>query len=105
MNHQAPSPVSRRLVLFPARDSPATRRCKGLLVGLVLLAALCLGWPVYPWFGGIYPLILGLPLAFAWAVFWLLAVFLGLVWLYWSEGRSEGRSESRSQGRQESRGA
>jgi len=101
VNHPAPSPVSRRLVLFPARDSSATRRRKGLLVGLVLLAALCLGWPVYPWFGGIYPLILGLPLSFVWAIFWLLVVFLGLVWLYCSEGGSEGGSEGREEPRGE----
>jgi membrane protein implicated in regulation of membrane protease activity len=70
------------LVLFPSRESKANRRRKLLLAGLVLLAALALGWPIYPWFAGIHPRILGLPLSFAWAIFWMLAVFLGLVWLY-----------------------
>lgn len=76
------------LVLFPSREPRASRRRKLALAGLVLLAALCLSWPIYPWFGGVRPMILGLPLSFAWAVFWLLAVFVGMVWLYRSEEES-----------------
>jgi hypothetical protein len=87
----APRPTERKgLVLFPSRDSRAVRRRKGLLALLVVVAAVCLNWPVYPWFAGIYPQILGLPLSFVWVILWQGVVFLALAWLYRTEGKGEG---------------
>lgn len=73
------------LVLFTDSASPARRRRRSLFLAIVLGAALALIAPVYPLFGSIRPLILGLPLSFAWVVLWLFVVFVALVWLYRSD--------------------
>lgn len=54
---------------------------------LILFFAIQLGliWPVYPIFGGIYPMILGLPLSFAWIILMLLSGFALLLWYHLSE--------------------
>lgn len=52
---------------------------------LFILLQLCLIWPVYPLFADIYPMILGLPLSFAWIIFVLICTFLLLVWYYLSD--------------------
>ena len=70
------------LVFFSPTTSAGARRRRGLFVALGILAAAALTWPIYPLFGGVKPLILGLPLSLAWVLLWLLLVFLGLVGLY-----------------------
>jgi len=54
---------------------------------LILFFAIQLGliWPIYSIFGGIYPMILGLPLSFAWVVLMLLAGFSLLLWYHLSD--------------------
>lgn len=77
-----PSDMPRGLVFFTERTAPQTRRRRRRFVAIVLMALLALIAPVYPLFGSIRPLILGLPLSFAWVVLWLTVVFSALVWLY-----------------------
>jgi len=78
------------LVFFGQPASPGFRRRRLAFAGLLIAAALALVWPVYSFFAGTFPLILGLPLSLAWVLLWLLLVFLGLVGLYWGD-RREGR--------------
>ncbi len=73
------------LVLFAHDTPPAARRRRIVVVGLLLVATAALVWPVYDLFGGVYPLILGLPLSMAWVVFWLFVVFGTILWLYVTE--------------------
>lgn len=61
-----------------------TRR-KTIFIVALLIIQLCLIWPVYPLFADIYPLILGIPLSFAWVIFVLFAAFFLLLWYYLSE--------------------
>lgn len=61
-----------------------TRR-KIIFIVALLIIQLSLIWPVYPLFADIYPLILGIPLSFAWIIFVLLAAFFLLLWYYLSE--------------------
>lgn len=56
-----------------------------MFMAIVLLATLALIAPVYPLASGIRPLILGLPLSFAWVIIWLTIVFVALVWMYRSD--------------------
>jgi cbb3-type cytochrome oxidase subunit 3 len=60
---------------------------KRKIIFLVVFAIIQLGviWPIYPLFSGIYPIILGLPLSFAWIVFMLLSCFCLLLWYYLSD--------------------
>lgn len=52
---------------------------RGLLAGYFLLAAFCLVWPGYAWWGnGLEPYVLGLPWSFAWAVGWVVATLVVL---------------------------
>lgn len=68
--------------LFSEHMSPAARRRRiGVLV-VLLVASAALIWPVYDVFGGLYPLIFGLPLSLAWVVLWLFVVFGAVLWLY-----------------------
>jgi len=60
------------------------------LAGLLIIQ-LCLIWPVYPFFSDVYPLILGLPLSFAWIIFNLIAAFTLLLWYYLSDPERETR--------------
>lgn len=84
-----PPDVPNGLVFFPKGTAPRKRRRRTLTVAIVLVAAVALIWPVYPFFGGAFPLILGLPLSLAWVVLWLILVFAALVGLYRSEERSQ----------------
>ncbi len=72
-------------VFFTDHASSSRRRRRSLFIAIVLVAALALVAPIYPIFGGIRPLILGLPLSFAWVVLWLAVVFAALVGLYRSD--------------------
>jgi len=67
-------------------------RRKIIFAGGLLLIQLCLIWPVYPVFSDIYPLVLGIPLSFAWVIFALLAAFSLLLWYYLTEPEKEGPS-------------
>ncbi len=79
-------------MLFRPDAPPAFRRRRLLFLAVFLLAAASVVWPIYPLFSGIRPLILGLPLSFAWVVLWLAVVFAALVWLYRTE-EEPGRQE------------
>jgi hypothetical protein len=59
-----------------------------LLYFLAVFAAMV--WPVYPLFGGIRPMILGLPFSLFYQVFLLVLSFLVLVVLYRWERRHGG---------------
>lgn len=73
-----------------------SRRKIFFLAGLLLIQ-LSLIWPVYPVFSDIYPLILGIPLSFAWIIFVLLSAFSLLLWYYLTEPEeSEGSLNSGS---------
>lgn len=61
-----------------------SRRKIIFLTGLLLIQ-LSLIWPVYPLFSDIYPLILGIPLSFAWIIIVLLSAFSLLLWYYLTE--------------------
>lgn len=61
-----------------------TKRKIFFLIALLVIQ-LSLIWPVYPLFSHIYPLILGLPLSFAWIIFVLFAAFFLLLWYYLSD--------------------
>ncbi len=77
--------------VFFAPGTPAGYRRRRVVVALVVLAAaVALIWPVYPLFGSVYPLVLGLPLSLAWVVLWLAVVFGALMWLFRSEERDGG---------------
>ena len=70
------------LCFFTAESSEAHRRRRGVFVVLYLLAGSMVLWPVYPFFSGAKPLILGLPLSIAWVVLALATIFGALVWFY-----------------------
>lgn len=65
---------------------------KTIFLTLFVLLQLCLIWPVYPIFSDIYPMILGLPLSFAWVIFVLICTFLLLVWYYLSDPKLTSKS-------------
>lgn len=67
-----------------------TQRKKFFLLALLVIQ-LALVWPIYPFFSGIYPLILGLPLSFAWVIFVLFAAFFLLLWYYLSDTKKNDR--------------
>lgn len=81
-------PLPRGLVFFSSRLPAAYRRRRLLVAGILGVATIALIWPVYPFFGGIRPFVLGLPFSFAWVILWLLIVFFAFAWLYRSEGPS-----------------
>ena len=74
------------LTLFRPGTDPAKKKRRGVFLGFYLLAAVLLIWPIYPLFSGVRPLIMGLPLSFAWVVMVLGIMFGALLWLYRAEG-------------------
>jgi len=58
-------------------------------LAIFILLQLGLIWPVYPLFSGIEPMILGLPLSFAWIIFMLIGCFLLLLWYFLSDPHIE----------------
>ncbi len=47
-----------------------------------LLYLLALTFPVYGWFGGIEPRVLGLPFSFAWVILWVVLGWGALIATY-----------------------
>lgn len=70
-------------------------RRKKIFLTLLLIIQLGLIWPGFALFSDIYPMILGLPLSFAWIVAMLLSSFFLLLWYYLSEP-SHDQSETKS---------
>ncbi|MDX1617920.1 MAG: hypothetical protein R3224_03985 [Balneolaceae bacterium] len=66
---------------------------KRTFILIIALIQLCLLWPIYPLFSDIYPLILGLPLSFAWVVLMLAASFLTMLWYYLTDPALDKGSE------------
>lgn len=58
---------------------------KKIFLILLFIIQLSIIWPVYSLFSGIYPMILGFPLSFAWIIAILFASFFLLLWYYWSD--------------------
>ncbi|MGD8427224.1 MAG: hypothetical protein PVH63_06310 [Balneolaceae bacterium] len=72
---------------------------KKIFVILLVLIQLGLVWPIYSFFSGIYPMILGLPLSFAWVVFMLLCGFFLLFWYYLGDqDRKKAKPKAKSSG-------
>lgn len=72
---------------------------KKIFLTLLLLIQLGVIWPVYAFFDDIHPMILGLPLSFAWIVAMLLSAFFLLLWYYLSDpAHDDGQSQSESAG-------
>jgi len=69
---------------------------KKVFLGLLLVIQLGVIWPGYALFSDIYPMILGLPLSFAWIVVMLLAAFFLLLWYYLSDPDRKQQSQSPS---------
>lgn len=74
-----------RLTLFKSTDSPKLKRRRLIFLAVWCCAAAMVLWPIYPVFSGVEPLILGLPLAFAWVILTVLVMFVALLWLYLGE--------------------
>ena len=73
------------LTLFKPGTPDSVRRRRLTFLGIWLGAAAMLLWPIYPQFSSVEPLILGLPLGFAWVILAVLVVFFALFWLYLGE--------------------
>jgi hypothetical protein len=91
MHPMTPNDMPRGLVLFPPGTSAAFRRRRIVFAAVYAVVAACLVWPVYPLAASAFPLILGLPLSFAWMVGALVAGFLTLLALYLGDARDEAR--------------
>ena len=86
-----PHPIPRGPLLFPPGTSAGSRRRRIAFVAAYAVLAACLVWPVYPLVASAFPLVLGLPLSFAWVVGVLAAGFGALVGLYVGDTREEAR--------------
>ncbi len=74
--------------VFFARDAPPSfRRRRIFFSWLLAAAALAMIWPVYPFFAGALPRVLGVPLSLAWVVLWLVLMFVALLGLYLGDAR------------------
>lgn len=89
--------ITSGLVMFGRHPDPAARRRRQIFVAIYGVVALMIVWPVFSFFAGAQPLILGLPLSFAWVVLALLVIFAALVWLFRTDDHGEsGDSRGRS---------
>ena len=89
MSHESETPpreLPAGLTLFRPGTDPAKVRRRRVFLGVYLLVAVLLVWPIYPLFSGVDPQIFGLPLSFAWVVMVLGLMFGALLWLYRAEG-------------------
>ena len=82
-------PVPKGLVLFSPGTDPSKRRRRQAFLAIYLVVAALLVWPIFPYFSGIRPLILGLPLSLAWVVLALAVMFCALVWLFRADQRDD----------------
>lgn len=72
--------------VFFTTDAPARYRTKRILFVIVIgIAIMMTGWPLYPYFSGIYPLIFGLPFSLAWIILWLAISLVALIVLFATE--------------------
>lgn len=96
----APEPLPTGLCLFPSTTTTAHRRRRLAFLVIYLLVGSLVLWPVFPFFAGAKPLILGLPLSMAWVVFALTAMFGALLWLYLGEDDPRSADEPQPAARQ-----
>lgn len=73
---------SRGLQFFHPSATRTYRRNRIVFVIVMAVICLAINWPIYPLFSGIYPLILGFPLSFAWIIVCLLISMAALILLY-----------------------
>jgi membrane protein implicated in regulation of membrane protease activity len=73
--------------LFSARLSRRERRVYGALLAYFLVVFAAMLWPIYPFFSGAVPLIVGLPLSLFYLTTLLLLSFGVLLALYFWEAR------------------
>ncbi|MCG8459828.1 MAG: hypothetical protein MI919_26405 [Holophagales bacterium] len=90
--------MSLGLELFPPDTPPEVRRRRLTFLAIWIAVAAMVTWPVYSWFSGIEPRILGLPLGFAWVILAALVIFLALIWLYRHEEGDPADGGSGSEG-------
>lgn len=69
---------------------------KKIFLALLFIIQLSIIWPGFAFFDGIYPLILGLPLSFAWIVAMLLSAFFLLLWYYLSDPENQQQSQPKA---------
>lgn len=81
--------------LFPSDLDGRRRRVYRAVLVFYLAATAGLVWPVYAAFGGIRPVVLGIPFSLFYVIVWVVASFLVLLGLYLWEGRLEGDGEDR----------
>lgn len=74
---------------FPTDLHPGARRVYAAATGFFVALFAALVWPVYPAFGRIRPLVLGMPLSLFYVVVLLVAGFLALLLLFLWEGRRQ----------------
>ncbi len=53
-----------------------------IVIGIAIMMT---GWPLYPYFSGIYPLVFGLPFSLAWIILWLAISLIALIVLFATE--------------------
>lgn len=82
--------MERGIKLFPSRSSARHRRRRMVFLVLVLILTAALVWPVYPFFGGIRPLLFGLPLSLAYIAIVMGLMFAAQIWLYLGEEERPG---------------
>lgn len=66
-----------------------------IVVAVFALYLLGVTWPLASLVAGARPLVLGLPLAFAWAIGWIVVGGVALSVLEWAESRHEQRPSGR----------
>ena len=59
------------------------------IIIIAILLFLATIWPGYPLFAGVEPMILGLPLSFAWLILCVLISFISMLALYFSDNKEE----------------
>ncbi|MDX1637383.1 MAG: hypothetical protein R3281_05410 [Balneolaceae bacterium] len=61
------------------------RKRKTVFLVIIFIIQVSIIWPVYPVFSDSHPLILGLPLSFAWITGMLVLSFVTVLWYYLSD--------------------
>lgn len=82
------SETTQGLALF-RNHKPASRKRRITFLVIYAVVVVMLTWPVFPRFAAAEPLILGLPISFAWVVAALLIMFGALIWLYRSDNHDD----------------